>query len=269
MSFLVAVVLVYVAVCALIFLAQDKLLFFPRSQTYQIDSPDAEPIEIAAAGVTLRGWIVNPLSQGPLVIYFGGNAEELSPLVRTFVPLDATTVLINYRGFGLSEGSPSQDALVGDARIIVQTMTQRFGKQRSLYLFGRSLGAGVAALAAATGSPDGLILLSPYRSVTHLARQRFPWAPVAWMLRHPFDVESVVGTLPERILVIYATDDRVIPASESRALLALLKGAPLKGAPLKGAPLKSDPQAVEVRGAHNQPLDGPAIWGPVKAFLGV
>ena len=291
---------IYVGLCVALYLLQERMIFFPRSLAGDPQGPHVQAASIRRGAVTLRGWIVNGNSSGPLLIYFGGNAEELSGLVGTFAKLDAVTVLINYRGYGASDGKPAAADLIEDAAAIVDAMVARFGRLRRdsqamvagsgrqggegeaifagtgqrgdagertsaggtptsagtdgrpLVLFGRSLGSGIAALAARSAEVDGLILLSPYRSIANIAADRFPIVPVRWLLRHDIDATLAVDALPPRVLGLYALRDRVVPTAESQALLGLLKTAP---------------QIVEFQGAHGIPLETPAIWTAIAAFL--
>ena len=242
----------YVGLCLLLYLLQDWMIFFPRSLTSEPSGLHVERASLQRDEVTLRGWIVNGHSQGPLLFYFGGNAEEVSGLADVFAKLDAVTVLMNYRGYGESGGRPSAAHLIDDAAAVVGGFRSRFGQDRPVVLFGRSLGTGIAALAARAGGIDGLILLSPYRSIEHIAKRRFPFAPVGWLLRHNIDATLAIEALPKRILILYATQDSVVPTSESRAFLG---------------ELKSDPQVVEFDGPHNIPLEMPRLWRAIEEFI--
>ena len=250
---IVAVLLVaYVGVCLLLYLLQDRLIFYPQPLQRVPTGPQVHPAAVERDGVTLRGWIVNGQSSGPLLFYFPGNAEEVSELASLFVGLDAVTVLMNYRGYGESGGKPTAADVIDDAAAVVASMRDRFGADRPAVLFGRSLGSGVAALTARSASVDGVILMSPYRSIEHIARRRYPFAPVGWMLRQNIDTTGAVGALPQRTLVLYAVRDRVVPTSESRAFLRLLK---------------TEPQVVEFVGPHNIALETTELWEAIETFV--
>ena len=249
----------YAGLCLLLYLLQERMIFFPQPLAGQPQGPHVQPASIQRGAVTLRGWIVNPRSEGPLLIYFGGNAEEASELVGAFAKLDAVTVLMNYRGYGESDGKPAAADLIEDAAALVAAMISRFAEGQSppadarpVILFGRSLGSGIAALAARAPQVDGLILLSPYRSIADIAAHRFPFVPVRWLLRHDIDATQALEQLPQRVLALYALRDRVVPTEESQALLDLLR---------------FPPQAVEFQGGHGIPLETPAIWAAVAAFV--
>ena len=242
--------LAYVAFCALLFFLQDRMIFFPRPLEGRPSGPDVEPLEIHTGEVLLRGWVVNPRQRGVVVVYFGGNAEEVSHLVAPFGRLDATSILLNYRGFGDSEGTPSAAALLTDATFVARWVRERFAG-RELALVGRSLGSGIAARAAAEAGAERLVLVSPYRSIAQIASSRFPFVPVRWLLRHNIDVAEVACKLPPGVLVVHALDDRVVPTAESQALVGLLH----------------EPQVVIWNGPHNVQLDLPPIWPAMRAYL--
>ena len=260
----ITAIAVYAGLCLLLYLLQERMIFFPRPLESNPQGPHVQAASVQRGAVTLRGWVVNEGSNGPLLIYFGGNAEEVSGLVGAFAKLDAVTVLMNYRGYGASDGKPAAADLIDDAAAVVEEMVAKFGlvgnggegpspaKARPVILFGRSLGSGIAALAARAPQVDGLILLSPYRSIADIAAHRFPIMPVRWLLRHNIDATLALGALPQRVLGLYAQRDRVVPTAESQALLGLLR---------------PPPQVVEFQGEHGIPLETPTVWAAVTAFL--
>lgn len=211
---------VYLMLCAILWAFQERLIFHPRGVDAPPTNPAAAPVEIDRGEVMLRGWLVNEHSTGPVVVYFGGNAEEVSWHVDAFARRNATTLLVNYRGYGDSGGVPSEQALVEDA-VALAAWAKAHMPDRPLVLFGLSLGTGVVALATARAQPDALVLVSPYRSVERIARQTFPWFPVRWMLRHPLRAESAVADMP-RALVFASPVDAVIPFAESEAMVEAL-----------------------------------------------
>ena len=214
----------YLALCLLLWAVQDRLIFHPRPLAAQPTNRAATPIEIVRDAATLRGWIVNDAhAAGPLIVYFGGNAEEVSGSIGDFARRAATTVLVNYRSYGESTGKASQQALLDDAVAVVDWARRRH-PNRPLALFGNSLGSGVAALAAPRVAADGVILVSPYRSIAHVARRYYPIFPIRWLLRHPFDAEAAAAELPPAFIAA-SPMDRVIPFEESRAMARAI-GAP-------------------------------------------
>lgn len=255
MSLAAVLSLAYLGVCGLLWATQEKLLFYPRALAYPPTHPAAESAEVERPDALLRGWVVNPEEGGPIIVYFGGNAEEVSVNIGDFAKLRATTVLINYRGYGESTGKPSERHLVGDAVAVSAWARERF-PDRPLVLFGSSLGTGIAVLAAAQVDPEAAILLSPYRSIARIAQKHFRVFPVRWMLRHPFRAESVVGAMPPT-LVIASSVDQIVPYEESREMVRAMRAV-------------DDGSPVEFRtvdAPHVWIRDSPELWDAVDDYL--
>lgn len=248
---LIGAAVLYAAACAALFLLQDSLLFFPRGVSERPDQANIEAVDILVDGVRLAGWVVNPTSAGPLVVYFGGNAEELSRMTHLVARFEATTVMVNYRGYGDSEGSPTQDALYADAVAVVDFAQARFAG-RPLILFGRSLGTGVAVHTAAQRTAAGVILMSPYRSIVSVAQGLYPIFPVRWLLRHPFEAWRWADALPQATLVVIADNDQVVPTHESEAFLDHLA---------------TSPDVVRHDGGHNVGMTDMRIWPHLRKFI--
>ena len=163
----------YVGVCALLYLLQDRLIFYPQplpdSLRRMVEAlPDTIELEVHAPdGTRLHGWLRHQ-SAAPdrgLVIYFGGNAEEVSGHILDAAELAPWSVAaFNYRGYGRSEGDPSEAALVSDALVIYDLLAARSDiDEERIVVLGRSLGSGVAVPLAAHRPVRGLILVSPVR----------------------------------------------------------------------------------------------------------
>ena len=241
---------IYLLLCVLLWILQDKLIFHPRPLAAEPTHPAAAAVELVRPDAVLRGWTVNADTTGPLIVYFGGNAEEVSGHIAGFAERAATTVLFNYRGYGTSDGKPSEAALVPDAVAIIEWAKARF-PNRPLVLFGLSLGSGIATLAAPDVQPDAAILVSPYRSVEHIALATYPIFPIRWMLKHPFRAFTAVPHMPQT-LVFAAPNDRVIKFAETEAQLRNF-----------GAKAELRTFAID----HGQFLAHQPVWEAVDAFL--
>jgi hypothetical protein len=209
---------------------QERMLFYPRS----LDSrpalrPNVEEVSIVAAdGVKLRGWLVKgDGAPAPLVIYFGGNAEEASWLVGLADQFAGwSLLLVNYRGYGESEGKPGEKELLEDGLAIHDYAKGRPDVNSGhIVAMGRSLGSGVAVHLAAHRPLRGVILVSPYDSILEVAKHHYPFLPVSLMLRHRFDSLVRVPQIQAPLLCLVASEDRVIPGAHSRALFEAWRGA--------------------------------------------
>ena len=223
---LLVLLLGYVGVCVTLFLVQDSILFYPNESYEMILEPFEEyelPLD-EAKGISSRGYVVNRHASGPVVVFFTGNLGEARNYVRQFHYYGATAVLTNYRGFGKSDGRPSERVILKDAKLLVDWVKSEF-PNRPMVLMGNSMGCGVAILTS-DPSIEGLILAAPFRSLVH-AGNRTPIriVPLGLLLRHKFDVRSNLDSLPQKILVLYSKNDYVIPPKETLKVLEHLPQA--------------------------------------------
>ena len=259
MEWIVVLAALLLGVPAAAWFAQDRLIFYPQPVVSTADLPAAaKPLEIVATdGTRLRGWIRGADAvPAPVVLYFGGNAEEVSgTLADPRWPRGWAIVAVNYRGYGTSEGAPGESALVADALVIHDAIAARPEVDaRRIVAFGRSLGTGVAVKLAAARPLAGLVLVSPFDSLVELGRTHYPWLPVALLLRHRFDAAAEARRVKVPLLAIVADRDAIIPHERSRALYDAWAG----------------PKSWLVVGAtdHNSLSVPDAFWAGVAGFLG-
>jgi pimeloyl-ACP methyl ester carboxylesterase len=221
---------VAIGVPLFIWFFQERMLFFPRPlDSRPASRPNLEEVDIVAAdGVKLRGWLVKgDGAPAPLVIYFGGNAEEVSWLVDLADQFAGwSLLLVNYRGYGESEGKPGEKELLEDGLAIHDYAKGRADvSSERIVAMGRSLGSGVAVHLAAHRRLRGVLLVSPYDSIVAVAKRHYPFLPVSLMLRHRFDSLARVPQIEAPLLCLVASEDRVIPGAHSRALFEAWRGA--------------------------------------------
>ena len=216
----------------LIYFLQEKLIFFPQPLTQDpLKANTGAAIEavslLTADQVRLHGWVVKATATAtpaPLLIYFGGNAEEVSWLASTAGQYAGWSLLMfNYRGYGRSEGKPGEAALFADALQIYDYAVSRAQGGR-VALMGRSLGSGVAVHLAAQRPVAGVILVSPYDSVESVAKGIYPYLPIRLMLKHRFDSLTRAPQINAPLLCLVASDDRVIRRPHSERLYAAWGG---------------------------------------------
>ena len=218
-----------------LYFAQDKLLFMPQEMDNGLYSwlkkkyPHVEEIKIKTPdNVILHGWYLknNTEKQSPLIIYFGANAEEVSGHIMDIEHFNNySLLLVNYRGYGLSEGTPSEKTFFNDAVLLYDTFAKRADIDANrIIAFGRSLGTGVAVYLASQRQLQAVILISPYDSIRNLAQKVYPYVPVGLLLKHHFDVKQLAPSIKTRMLALIAEKDKLIPPSHSFALLNAWSG---------------------------------------------
>lgn len=246
------------------YLAQDGMIFMAQPLDDEIRNavrrsrPDAEEITITTAdGAQLRGWFVRngKASTAPALIYFGGNAEEVSGLALDADELRGISlVLINYRGYGKSSGTPSESVLFSDALTIYDYVAAKTGvDKRRIVAMGRSLGSGVATYLATQRPLAAVVLVTPYDSMTAVARAKYPIVLVDLILKHPFDSVGRAPAINAPLLALIAGADTVIPPRHAARLTAAWYG-PATSITLKEA----DHNDIEVH---------PGYWASVREFL--
>ena len=249
--------LAYAGICTLVFLFQERLLFFPRSSNTDAAAQLQSWRQSVAIGEEkLAGWLIparNP-SAAPLVFYFGGNAEDISVTGTDLsTQADANFVLMNYRGYGGSGGRPSQTALQADAVLVYDEMIQRAPHNGKRVVFGRSLGSSVGVYLASRRRIDAAVLVTPFDSMRSIASRHFPWLPVSLLLKHPFDSAALAPRLKIPALFLLAERDEVVPLDHSHAL-ADRWGGPARLVTIKGA-------------RHNTIGWEREFWTPVRQLL--
>jgi hypothetical protein len=239
----------------------DRLIFFPQ------------PIDEAAAGAlarpgigqfwvrggdgkSLHGWLVGATSAPePLLIYFGGNAEEVSWMVHAAASFPGCGLLaMNYRGYGLSEGAPSEPALLADALAVFDAATGRPGVDpKRVGVIGRSLGSAVACHLAAHRPLRAVALVTPFDSLASVGRHHYPLLPVRWLARHRFDSLALARHLRQPLLCLVAGRDRVVPPRLARRLFDAWAGAK---------------QWAEFADAGHDDIQlAPGFWGRLRDFF--
>lgn len=266
---IVALVVGYGAAVAGVYVMQPRLLFLPDLPSRTVErEPDAiglafEPVTIRTSdNVDLDGWYVPADNPRGVLLFFHGNAGNIShrlDSLKIFNDLGLDTLIFDYRGYGRSGGTVSEPGLKRDAEAAWRYLTVERGVPADqIVLFGRSLGAGVAAgLAselATTQSPAGLILESGFISVPDLGAELYPWLPVRLLSRLQFPTADHLKAVSSPVLVVHSRDDEIIPFAHGEALFAAA-----------GEPKRF----LELSGGHNNGflMSGEAYRKGLDAFL--
>lgn len=242
----------------------ENLIYFPQplapaaGRAVLARHPQVLEVEIKTSdGAQLHGWH-RPAGTGsarPLVLYFGGNAEEVSWMLEfgsVFAGWDLG--LMNYRGYGLSSGSPTERALLGDALAIYDHFIHRPNIDPArVVLIGRSLGSGVASYLASQRPVQGMLLITPFDSITEVAQDFYPFLPVRLMLGDLYNSAALAPKLTVPLRMIVADRDEVIAARHSERLFTLWAG-PKERVTMAGA-------------GHNDLQNYREYWQAIREFL--
>ena len=231
-AILTAIAIGYVAIALLLWVAQERLMFLTMPAGAPPKAPPGWHLEAvsfrARDGIVLDGaLLLPPKPRAALVIYYGGNAEEVIASGAEAERLygERAVLLVNYRGYGASQGRPGEKALVSDALEIFDWAAARPDVDPAhVMLHGRSLGSGVAVAVAAARPARCVVLTTPFDSALQVAARTYPWLPVGWLLRHPFDSTALAPRIEMPALFLIAEADNVIPKQHSERLAERWRG---------------------------------------------
>lgn len=260
--------IIYALLVALMWAFQERLLYLPNAGREHIATPSDRGLAWEAVTLTtednvaLDAWWVPAPNPRASLLFFHGNAGNISHRLESiaqFQRLGLSVLIVDYRGYGRSEGSPSEAGTALDARAAWQWLRDEGNENNEIVVFGRSLGAAVAAELAASleehhAAPAAVILESPFRSVPELAQQLYPFLPARWLARIDYPVENYVTQLSAPLLVIHSRDDEIIPFAQGEAVYQAAQ---------------EPKQLLEIQGGHNTGfLDSePTYLESIDAFL--
>jgi hypothetical protein len=205
---------------------EHRFIFFPSREL--IGSPRDLGLEYTSVhvttsdGVRLHGWWIPAARERAVVLFFHGNAGNISDRlesIRIFHELGLSVFIFDYRGYGQSQGAPSEQGTYDDAETAWRyLLEQRRVERDRIVMFGRSLGAAVAVESATRHAPKALIVESSFTSIRAMARTAVPWAPIGPFLTTRYDTLSKIPRVGCPLLVVHSRDDEVIPYAQGRAL---------------------------------------------------
>ena len=204
----------YVAFGLYLYFFQERILFRPDLAPKEVALPKEAKV-MMLDGIEV-GFIDN--NSSTTLFYFGGNANNALEALGLFVDLPYNVVTLNYPGYGHSAGKPSQEAIFAAAKKVFE----KFQNTHNI-LIGRSLGTGVAAYIAAHHPVDGIVLITPFHSITHLAKLRYPIYPASLLVRHPFATYRYMQKVTAPTYIILAEHDDTTPPATLRKLLPHIK----------------------------------------------
>jgi len=245
--FLLVVAAAYGAFVLLVSCSQSRMIYFPDMPSRELaDTPeqiglDFETVEfITDDGVKLHAWFVPADEPRGTLLFFHGNAGNISHRLDSlwiFHSLGLDTLILDYRGYGRSEGEPSEQGTYLDADAALRYLQKQRGvAAEDIIIFGRSLGAAIGAHLATRHQVRALILESAFTSVPEMAATLYPFLPARWLVRFSYATKDYVGNLSCPVLVIHSRDDEIVPFKQGETLFAV------------ASPPK---RFLELRGGHN------------------
>lgn len=257
--------LAYCGYLAMLYMGQDSMVFpgrpvdpareaeirryFPRLEDFTVTAAD---------GATLRGYYLPRTINGqsaPAVLYFCGNAEEQTGFFL-WSPNELRPYAVagvDYRGYGRSDGVPTEAVLKSDALAVYDALATRLGEHPRIVVMGRSLGTAMAAYVAARRPVAGIILVTPFSSLAAVGQESHPFVPVRLLLKNPFDVVPDAAKVAAPALFLVAGADRYVPPHHADRLAASWPGP-------------KEVRVIEGTG-HGNIVDAPEYWKYVREFV--
>lgn len=197
---------------------QDKLLYHPDTNLKEPAYYNVEMQELKLAtkdGVNITAWYSPaPTKVSPVIVYFHGNAGNIGRRAgefRAFKEEGFGVLAVSYRGFGTSEGKPSQKGLYEDARAALNFIKKEHGGLENVVLYGESLGTGIATQMASEFEVKALVLEAPYTSIADRGQELYFYIPVRWLLRDNFENFPTIMRVTEPVLVFVGEKDTIVP----------------------------------------------------------
>jgi len=247
----------------LFYMLQPGMMFYPYKSldsTPQDWGLEYENVEIITAdNIQLHGWFLPVNNAEQVVLFFhgnGGNISHRGESLKIFHKLGLNILIIDYRGYGLSEGAVSEAGLYLDAMAAWQYLiNQRGYTEKDIIIFGRSMGGAVATQLASRVQPGALIIESTFSSVKDMAGRILPLISKLVYIRYNFNTESSIKQVRAPVLVMHSPDDDIIPFQFGEKVFAAAN-EPKEFYPLQGSHNNGFMQSM------------PGYQQAIKSFLG-
>ncbi len=259
----VIVLVLYATVCALLYFNQDDLLFHPQPTSKQEvieilnQYPEFDTLSfVMKDGNRTYGYISKYTIEDklPLVLYFGGNAEEVSHLAdfKKYFP-NTIMVLMNYRSFGLSQGKISEQTMFSDALEVYDNLIANPRVDvNNVIVMGRSIGTGVATYVSSQRKTNATVLITPYENMIEVAFEKYPFVPISLLIKHRFESDTYAPNIKTPMLALISSNDQVVPKHHAYKLKDAWKGKT---------------ETLEVNEDHNSIMNNEDVWKKIESFV--
>jgi len=223
----VRVGIVYLGVLLVLMLLENRMVYRPSTAAADWAVPPTPEIEDvwlkAADGTKLHAWYCPQPGSDKAVLYLHGNAGNLSHRGKSIVnvrdALKASVLIVDYPGYGKSEGAPSEKGCYQSADAAYAWLTQeKTIAPGKLLLFGASLGGAVAVDLASRKEHRALILVKTFTSAPDVGATFYPWLPVRWVMRNRFDSAAKIKNVRTPVFIAHGSQDRIVPFALGKRL---------------------------------------------------
>jgi len=216
----VIVIIFYLSICLYMYAFQRNFLYLPHVNNHLLIKTlnvDAKEVRVPSTdGITLKSWFYNNPANSYTVLFFHGNAGELTNRfykLNEFKNLHLNYLIISWRGFSGNSGKPTEKGLYDDANSAIRWLEKNNISKDKIILYGESLGTGIAVEVAQKQNFAGVILESPYTSMVDTAKIYYPYLPVNLILKDKYKSIDKIKNITSPILVMHGAADIVVPFS--------------------------------------------------------
>jgi len=215
----------YFFVLVFLYFYQRNLLYHPNENNYSEDkiSVDIKKVKIQTEdSLELLGWYhAKNLKDYKTLIYFHGNAGSLENRIHKlnhFQDMNINFLIIAWRGFSGNNGKPSETGLYEDGKSAIDWIKKKGVEEKNLILYGESLGTGVATHLAQNRGFGGIILETPFTSMTDAAKKFYPYIPVDLLLKDKFENYKKIKNINSPLLIMHGEVDQIVPFSMGKKI---------------------------------------------------
>lgn len=250
----------YAALCIWFYTAQEKALFrtvkHPSSYRYHFAGRFEERNIKMEDGKSLNGVLFKTDSSKGLILWLPGGRGMIDSIGRNanyYTSMGYDLFVLNYRGFGKSEGEISSERQFNaDLQSVYDSFKKEYGENH-IVIFGYSLGTGPAAILAAANNPQMLIIKAPYYELKELVKKSIPLVPVSMLLKYEFKTFEALQKVKSQAIIIHGDEDTNINVEASQRLKKYLK--------------KSDEFIILKGQAHNNFIKNPEYLSELNRVL--
>lgn len=255
---------VYVIFTGFLFIFQSHYIYYPvRALSTDPSSIglNFESVSFETAdGVKLSGWFIPRKNARGVILFCHGNAGNIShrlESIQIFHQLGLGVFIFDYRGYGESQGKPTEPGTYRDAEAAWRYLTEeRQIDPNQVIIFGRSLGGAIGAWLAQHHTPGALILESTFTSLPDIAARVYPYLPVRLLLRFRYNTAEYLGRVNCPVLIVHSRDDEIMPFRHGQRLFGIAK---------------EPKKFLEITGTHNEGFitSGKRYKDGLNAFISV
>lgn len=226
LSIIASIAIGYLLVLLVIFMMQSKLFYYPQKDIWatpeDVDLQYENVMFHTEDNIALNGWFVPSESAELTVLFFHGNAGNISDRLQTLQMLNElglNVFIFDYRGYGHSEGHPTEQGTYQDGIAAWNYLTSDRGiADSSIVIMGRSLGGSIASWVSARHHPAAAVIESTFTSAADIGADLYPWLPVRWMIKYEYNTIENLKQIKSPLFMAHSPSDQIVPFHHGRTL---------------------------------------------------